>query len=97
MFPTIVYKTPGPHACAGATYAYLGVADEAGLDAALNQGYFRTLPEAIAGHHDDDSAPTREELEAKAAELGIQFSKKTTDKSLSEKIEYVLDERAKGD
>ena len=33
-FPTIVYKTPGPHACTGSTYAYRGVADEAALDAA---------------------------------------------------------------
>ena len=92
-FPTIVYKCPGPHACTGSTYAYLGAADEAELDRALSSGWFRTLPEAMAGDHEelpDNSAPTREELEAKAAELGIKFDGRTTDKSLAEKIEFAI-------
>ena len=95
-FPTIVYKCPGAHACTGGTYAYLGAADEAELGRALSSGWFRTLPEAMAGDHDelpDNSAPTREEMEAKAVELGIKFDGRTTDKSLAEKIEYMLNEQ----
>jgi len=96
MFPTIVYKTPGTHARAGGTYNYRGIEDAAALEAALAEGWFLTLPEAIAGKADepvDNSAPTREELEAKAAELGIQFDGRTTDKKLAEKIEHALGEQ----
>lgn len=96
MFPTLVYKTPGTHARSGGTYSYLGVADAAALDAALADGWFLTLPEAIAGKADepaDNSAPTREELEAKATELNIQFDGRTTDKKLAEKIEHALGEQ----
>lgn len=93
MFPTLVYKTPGTHARAGGTYNYMGVADSAALESALAEGWFLTLPEAIEGKADesaDESAPTREELESKAAELNIQFDGRTTDKKLAEKIEHAL-------
>lgn len=96
MFPTIVYQTPGTHQRAGGTYSYRGVVDGDQLEAALANGWFRTLPEAIAGEHEnlaDNSEPTREELEAKAAELSIHFDGRTTDKSLAEKIEHVLSEK----
>lgn len=90
-FPTIVYQVPGTHACAGGTYGYRGVEDASALENALSSGWFKTLPEAIAGDHDvDDSKPTREELEAKAVELEIKFDGRTSDKSLAEKIEHVL-------
>lgn len=97
MFPTIVYQTPGTHHCAGGTYSYLGVADADALDAALAGGWFPTLPEAIAGEHEqpvDNSAPTREELEAKAAELEIKFDGRTTDKLLAEKIAFTIEQGA---
>jgi hypothetical protein len=89
-FPTIVYKCPGAHACTGGTYAYQGADDEASLSRLLSAGWFRTLPEAISGEHEDNSAPTREELEAKASELNIAFDGRTTDKKLAEKIEASL-------
>lgn len=95
-FPTIVYRTPGTHQCAGGTYGYLGVVDDQGLKQAIESGWFRSLPEAIKGEHEkteDNSPPTREEMEAKAKELGIQFDGRTTDKSLAEKIEHVLSEQ----
>lgn len=95
-FPTIVYKCPGAHACARGTYAYQGVQDKDELDLALSGGWFATLPEAIAGEHDeveDNSSPTRAELEAKATELGIKFDGRTTDKSLADKIETALSEQ----
>jgi hypothetical protein len=93
-FPTIVYRTPGAHHASSGSYDYKGAADEADLDRALSSGWFRTLPEAMAGDHEelpDNSAPTREEMEAKAAELGIKFDGRTTDKSMAEKIETALD------
>lgn len=101
-FPTIVYRTPGTHHCTGGTYDYRGAASAQDLDQLLESGWFMTLPEAIAGKHDESrfgadepasGAPTREELEAKAAELGIKFDGRTTDKGLGEKIEFVLSER----
>ena len=95
-FPTIVYKCPGDHQRTGGTYAYRGVNEQPQLDAALSEGWFLTLPEAIAGKADeavDDSAPTREELSIKAMELGIKFDGRTTDKALAEKIDLVLAEK----
>lgn len=39
---------------------------------------------------DDDAPPTRAELEAKAAELGIKVDKRWSDKTLGERIETAL-------
>lgn len=151
--PTLVYKTPGTHQCPGGTYAYQSAQDAAQLDGLLEDGWFLSLPEALAGEHneerfgdakpgepekrdpsakewllakakeldlnpddalaadellflichafaakpdeveEDNNPPTREELEAKAKELGINFDGRTTDKSLTEKIEHVLAEQ----
>lgn len=44
------------------------------------------LPVAV----DDDAPPTRAELEAKAAELGIKVDKRWSDKTLGERIESAL-------
>jgi hypothetical protein len=91
-FPTIVYRTPGMHHASKGTYDYKGAVDESEVDSALAEGWFRTLPEAMAGKHEesDDSAPTRDELEAKATELEIKFDGRTTDKALGEKIAAAL-------
>lgn len=92
-FPTIVYRCPGDHHCAGGTYGYKGAEDAEALTALLADGWFRSLPEAIAGDHDDTAPPTRLELETEAAALGIAFDGRTTDKRLAEKIEFVHSER----
>lgn len=95
-FPTIVYRCPGDHHCAGGTYAYKGVNEQDQLVAALSDGWFLTLPEAIAGEAaetEDDSMPTREEMAIKAVELGIKFDGRTTDKALAEKITAALSEK----
>lgn len=95
-FPTLVYRTPGTHFSATGTYDYRGVSDANGLADALADGWFKSLPEAIAGEHaevEDDSAPTRAELEAEAVILGIKFDGRTTDKSLAEKIELAIAEQ----
>ena len=103
VLPTLLYRTPGDHQCAGGTYSYAPASTQAQVEQLLDSGWFLTLPEAIAGEHDesryavhgeDDTAPTREELEAKAKELDIKFDGRTTDKSLLEKIEHALAEQA---
>lgn len=92
-FPTIVYRCPGDHHCAGGTYSYKAARDEEELSMLTGEGWFATLPEAISGESNDDAEPTRSELEAKATELNIAFDGRTTDKRLAEKIEFVLREQ----
>lgn len=100
-FPTIVYKCPGDHQCRGSTYAYKGAVDDAELASLLAAGWFRTLPEALTGKSaedtaeepDDNSAPTREELETMATELGIKFDGRTTDAGLLKKINAELESK----
>lgn len=96
QFPTLVYKGHGPHSRAGGTYDYTAANDQEELDAKLADGWFTTLPEAINAHDnpvvksDDNTPPTRKELEAKAKELAIKFDKKTTDAELSAAITAAL-------
>lgn len=93
-FPTLVYKSPGNHfGPNGSTYNYAGAADQAELDQRLKEGWSLTLMGAIgceSDESDDDSAPTREELEAKATELGLKFDGRTSDAGLLKKIEAAL-------
>lgn len=94
-FPRLVYKSPTTHQL---------VEDEEQFDAALAEGWFSTVPEAIKGvadkpvdttkaddSVDDSAAPTRDELEAKATELGIKFDKRTSDKKLGDQISAALE------
>jgi hypothetical protein len=48
--------------------------------------------EAQASEPEDDALPTREELEAKATELGIRFDGRTKDKKLGQLIQDRLSE-----
>lgn len=96
VFPTLLYRTPGPHKKPrGGTYAYRGAADQAELDRLLKQGWFKSYEEAVAGkcaskpvdETADDTKPySREELEAQAKELGVSFNSRTSDKKLAERI-----------
>jgi hypothetical protein len=96
-FPDIVYRTPGEHrAQNGGTFGYLGVNDAAEMQAALADGWYRTVDAAFAALEavdeevteaiDDVSPATREELEQKARELGIGFNARTTDAVLAQRI-----------
>ena len=49
-------------------------------------------PEAVATAPEDNAAPTRAELEAKATELGIRFDGRTKDKKLGQLIQDRLSE-----
>jgi hypothetical protein len=106
-FPTILYKTPGPHKKPrGGTYKTTGAADKEQFDALLKQGWFPSYEEAVAGKTaakiieaaeafddsvDEVSDPTRDELETKAKELGVSFNSRTSDKKLAERIATALE------
>jgi hypothetical protein len=106
-FPTIMYRVPGPHKKPrGGTYAYRGAADQGEFDALISKGWFPSYEDAAAGKTagkiieaaeafddsvDEVSDPTREELEAKAKELGVSFNTRTSDKKLAERIAEALE------
>lgn len=99
-FPTLVYRCPGEHQRPGGTYSYLPAKDKAQYSAAISEGWFPTLPEAIEGKVrveepepevvDETTPPTRAELEQKATELDIKFDGRTSDKKLGELIKAKL-------
>lgn len=95
-YPRLVYRCPGNIQRAGGTYDHKPVADDDENSAALADGWFATLPEAIEGKSVDaqakeyDAPPTREELETKAKELGIKFDGRTTDAKLGKLIDEAL-------
>lgn len=89
---TMLYKWPGPHHLDGDMYDYITTEDVA---AAQAEGWHLTMDAARAAGEstqDDNVPPTRAELEQKAAELGIKFDKRTTDKKLGELIKAALKE-----
>ena len=102
-FPTIMYRTPGPHQKPrGGTYAYKGAADQAEFDALLGLGWFPSYEDAAVGKIvaavealddalDVVTPATRDELEAKAKELGVSFNARTSDKKLAERIAEALE------
>ena len=95
-FPRLVFKDKGPHQRPGGFYDHLAVESEAEYSAALKAGWYGTMPEALApppvpAPPDDNAPPTRAELEAKAHELGIEFSPNIGDKKLGERIQAALD------
>lgn len=107
-FPTIMYKTPGPHRKPrGGTYAYTGAADQEEFDALIAKGWFASYEDAVAGKKaaaiiqsaeafedaiDEVSGPTRDELETKAKQIGVSFNARTSDKKLAERIAEKLED-----
>ena len=98
-FPTIMYRTPGPHKKPrGKTYAYKGAADQAEFDVLIAKGWFPSYEDAVVGkivaavsEIDTVSPATRDELEAKAKELGVSFNARTSDKTIAERIASALE------
>ena len=104
QFPLFVYRCPGPFVGPPrSTYKTLSVADQDALNAALADGWFATMPEAVDAYLNpaperilaaveegqtftDEAPPTREEMLAKAAELGLAVDKRWSDKTLAAKI-----------
>lgn len=90
IFPTLVYKSPGNHRFRnGKTYRYISVANEDALNRAISDGWNLSKEDAINGKPAelpdeviDNAPPTREEMEAKARELGVKFDGRTSDRKL---------------
>ena len=100
-FPTIVYKCPGSHHCAGGTFDFIQVKDETELEEKIKSGYRLSITAALNmdlededededQDEDEDGLPTREELEEKAKELNIKFNKRTSNDRLLDLIEKSL-------
>ena len=102
---TMVYKCPGPHVLHGIGVDYKIVdavpsdgACESELDEALKAGWFRTPIEASEGVSNEKpqqeekpfSEWTRDELKAKAVELGLKINKTWKDSTIVSKIEDIL-------
>lgn len=97
---TMLYRAPGPHEIDGAhlDYTIIDAAEEGAIEAAIAEGWFLTSPAAKEAYtltqeaKEANLAPTRAELEAKAAGLGIKFNDKTSDKKLGDLITAALEE-----
>lgn len=99
MSETALYKAPGEQEIWGHKLACMNCPDE-DVEAILADGW-HTDPNAAAAagkapEHvkadapEDVAPPTREELEAKAKELGIEFDGRNSDKKLAAKIAAAL-------
>jgi hypothetical protein len=96
-FPSLVYKAEGKYIRPRGTYDFVGVNSQEELDGKLKEGWFESLEAAIEGKTaapapvlDDNAPPTREELEAKATELGIKFDGRYSDKKIAQMIDEAL-------
>lgn len=58
-FPTILYKGVGPHQRLGGTYDYIGANNAEEKAQRLKEGWFETLPEAIAAHDNPETKATQ--------------------------------------
>jgi len=98
IYPAFVYKAPGVNQCQGGSFDYVVVNDDEERADKLANGWFGSIPEALKGESDqseeapadEESEPTRAELEAKATELGIAFDGRTSDAKLLGKITEAL-------
>lgn len=97
QFPKMLYKSGGSEELHGGNFHTFIAQDEQDEAAALADGWHLSTPEAVASvskaatpEVDDEAPPTREELEAKATELGIEFDGRTSNKKLGEKIAAAL-------
>lgn len=89
--PTIVYKDKGPYQRPGGTFDYKGVSTQEQFDSAISDGWLASYADIFNPANDlDDAAPTRDELEQKAQDLGIKFDGRTSDKKLGELIAQKL-------
>jgi hypothetical protein len=107
--PTIVYRSPGPHAGEyGHTYESKGVSTQEALDEAHAAGWRDSVAEACAAaagllkapsvepaDADDDAPPTRAELEEQAAKIGLKVDGRWSDKKLAERIIEAMDAATK--
>jgi len=103
-FPALVYKAAGKYVRPNGTYDFTGVVDAEDLAKKLADGWYPSIEAAVEAKKpqqkpvepvsepsvDDNAPPTRQELETKAAELGIKFDGRYSDKRIGQLIEEAL-------
>lgn len=97
-YPRNVYKSPGPYSCQSGSFDLMSVGDKEEHEIAVIDGWSDSVPEAVAGKKkaatvapaDDNAPPTRDEMNAKAKELGIKTDGRWSDERLMQKIESKL-------
>lgn len=98
--PTMVYKKGTKLKVDGEFFDYKiveadlleGEEGDTELDDALADGWFRTTGEALEGIPSDEEAPTRDELKAKADELGLEYAGNISTKKLAELVAEALED-----
>lgn len=101
-YPKAMFKYPGAELIDGMGFDSRVVDSREQQREAEAEGWHETTDEAFAASEmaasaaradaADDEPPTREELEAKATELGIDFRSNISDKTLAERIAAKLAE-----
>lgn len=95
-FPQMLYRAGGNEQHHGGNFATLTVDSDEALEAALADGWHESTPAALDAiqpkEPTEPAAPTREELEQKAAELGVEFGARWGDKKLVDAIAAKLAE-----
>jgi len=93
-FPTFLYRCPGSHfGPPGTTYGTLDVAGEDALQAALEDGWHTSLPEACEAflrkpepvrepEPAADAPPTRDEMLEQANRIGLKVDRRWNDETL---------------
>ena len=101
-YPRNVYKSPGAHSCQGGSFDLMSVNDEEEREIAIIDGWHDSIPDAIEGKkstpvaspvvvsEDDNAPPTRDEMLAKAKEIGIKIDGRWSDDRLMSEIESKL-------
>lgn len=101
-FPAFVYRCPGAHfGPSGTTYKSMGVNNEAQLQSAVQDGWSKTLVEAViefieqkevVDHPKEvsSSAPTREEMLQQADKIGLKIDRRWSDAKLIDKINETM-------
>ena len=96
-FPVMLYRCPGPNQCQGGSFSHVAAVDQAEFDQRIADGWHASVPDALAPPPKpeplpvaDDAAPTRAELEAKAAELGIEVDGRWGDAKIAKLIADTL-------
>ena len=102
-YPRNVYKSPGSHSCQGGSFNLMSVSDDEEHEIAIIDGWFDSVTDSIEGKKyahaaspvavEDDAPPTRDEMLAKAKELGIKVDGRWSDERLMSEIEQKLGDK----
>lgn len=95
QFPKMMYRAGGSEQIHGSHFATHIVNDADEEEAALADGWHLTTPDAKAAHEaqsddEEDKPATRDEMKAKATELGLEFKHNISNVALAEMIEQAL-------